>query len=1390
MKKIKVNKTLVLTEELQNTDEVEEETELTLETNAARTKKVQIQKKNLTEKHGLKPIIKKKPLEKGRQLRNTGNPDIPPQYPSNQELPVDDEDHDEDYVMENEQDVLYTPKPSVIDKEFEQLNKPDTIYEDAAMNRYVTEDEHVDNIMTPVPLVEQTKGEQQNEIDEGEYNHGNPKSSHFQGKIRRHRQSAFHMKDKTPLFENLDTRMSLNITASELYSIAPDYLSHVHKKTKTRLVLPNDNILTVNVNQSKLQEQDDLNATESNISWIDDSGDENDSDQVRESPILHSFNTLVKQSDPTISQPLIEFDVGLGNKTLKAKYDPGSNSSLIGRETATELGLKIEPFEATVVGINPGEQSIKGLIRTTIEINCHKLGITLLVHDTMERDTVLIGRAFQESHCFSIGYIDCHNRQNMIFKSGGRLHNFKMFNDEVVVEDDEGEISETIRELLEQPLQQSILTEKQKDYFINKLQPIKEVFQSPTGKPGRLKHFPPVRIHAKEHAPWRLKTIPLGDKKNIAVEILEKMIAEEQLEFAPTSAYRNPWFLLKKSSGGFRFLIDLRVLNSFVELEAGHPKDVREIILNISGRKYLTTLDISNAYFQLELDERDRDITAFVTPIGVLRFKVMPQGFKNLVSFFTNVLTKILREISTFTESFLDDIAILGPDAGLSVDDDTEMIKHLDNVVATLLLLHKHGLKINAEKLQIAMKEADFLGYRVDSTGATLLRKRVSAFREFPIPNTLPKLERFLGMTNYYRHLIPAYSEITSPLHKKVATTRKEQKRSLNLNEKEIKHFEYLKRCLVKEPIVVPLKKEHEVKLYTDASSLSWAGVLEATDNNGNAVVIDCVSGSFTNAQINYSIYEKEFSAICYSLEKLEMHILNYDKVIKVYCDNKAVVTLLNGSFTNGHLMNRVARWLSFLRNYHLEVAHIDGKVNLVADCLSRIEDPTSTPLLSINLTEDMEHFKSRMEINTNLTQISENDPKYGRFSLLGIRNYLTTAQIPQIYNNNNKIRRNFISKAQEFYLQDGTMYKRGAKGHFARQVIIDKAELERILRMTHEDRGHMKLQNLFQYINLMFFVPHLYVILQDYISSCHTCQIYDGNNTGRDPLYLNLPGGLFDKIVCDSVFIDDAWLVVARDEFSNWAEATVMTTLDGSKIADFIYREFICRFGQFRQLHSDNGSEWKNLFTSRLLEHYNIQLNFLIQFHPQGNGVVERNHVGLVNFLKKLPKNLNWKDYIDAALRVDRNTIKSTTGMSPHYLVYGYCGHSDLSLLYANPPENKNYTEEELFKFRFKQLQYREVQYNSAAKTAEIQRLRAKEYFDAKHEIDTPVEVGDLVLIWDRPHKNPMGAKMKKMKPKWSGPFRIKSKGDRIYRLEDLDGTELKRPFAREMMKLYIQRK
>lgn len=41
---------------------------------------------------------------------------------------------------------------------------------------------------------------------------------------------------------------------------------------------------------------------------------------------------------------------------------------------------------------------------------------------------------------------------------------------------------------------------------------------------------------------------------------------------------------------------------------------------------YFSSVDLRTVYWQIEVDKRDREKTAFITPDGLYEFKVMPFG--------------------------------------------------------------------------------------------------------------------------------------------------------------------------------------------------------------------------------------------------------------------------------------------------------------------------------------------------------------------------------------------------------------------------------------------------------------------------------------------------------------------------------------------------------------------------------------------------------------------------------------------------------------------------------------------------------------------------------------------------------------------------------------------
>ena len=49
----------------------------------------------------------------------------------------------------------------------------------------------------------------------------------------------------------------------------------------------------------------------------------------------------------------------------------------------------------------------------------------------------------------------------------------------------------------------------------------------------------------------------------------------------------------------------------------------------LAGAKWISTLDLLSGYWQVEMDEADKPITAFRTPEGHFEFNVMPFGLCN-----------------------------------------------------------------------------------------------------------------------------------------------------------------------------------------------------------------------------------------------------------------------------------------------------------------------------------------------------------------------------------------------------------------------------------------------------------------------------------------------------------------------------------------------------------------------------------------------------------------------------------------------------------------------------------------------------------------------------------------------------------------------------------------
>jgi len=71
--------------------------------------------------------------------------------------------------------------------------------------------------------------------------------------------------------------------------------------------------------------------------------------------------------------------------------------------------------------------------------------------------------------------------------------------------------------------------------------------------------------------------------------------------------------MIKKLNGTYRFYLDFRKLNSVSEKDAYPLPYMNAIQIDkLQSARYISTIDLSQAYFQIPLKRNSRELTAFI----------------------------------------------------------------------------------------------------------------------------------------------------------------------------------------------------------------------------------------------------------------------------------------------------------------------------------------------------------------------------------------------------------------------------------------------------------------------------------------------------------------------------------------------------------------------------------------------------------------------------------------------------------------------------------------------------------------------------------------------------------------------------------------------------------
>lgn len=366
----------------------------------------------------------------------------------------------------------------------------------------------------------------------------------------------------------------------------------------------------------------------------------------------------------------------------------------------------------------------------------------------------------------------------------------------------------------------------------------------------------------------------------------------------------------------------------------------------------------------------------------------------------------------------------------------------------------------------------------------------------------------------------------------------------------------------------------------------------------------------------------------------------------------------------------------------------------------------------------------------------------------------------------------NLRKACKKFTIHEGQLIFRG-RGKAGRRVIVDPNERIEIIQHIHAGStsnvrskalsGHFGRDNVLEKLRSRYF---WYTMTQDvstYVSQCETCQKnapqFDKNNSSMHPIPIS--ADVMKQVGIDLCQLPEVdgykYLIVCVDYFSKWSEAEPLKAKTAQNVADFLYR-LICRHGCFSIQINDQGREFVNDVSRELHRMCGVEQRITSAYHPQANGLVERQNrtikTALVKVLDGHPE--EWPYVIDGVLFAHRVSRHSSTKYSPFYLVYNREPVLPIELKFplAKEGDCNDAFDTPMFDAVFEQLlEIRKAVHMKVTGNIDEAQRRQKLSHDRRHNGKVTFGAGMKVLLKNLRRSDRKGGKFSHA---WNGPFTI----------------------------------
>ncbi|KAF0712350.1 Transposon Ty3-G Gag-Pol polyprotein, partial [Aphis craccivora] len=451
-------------------------------------------------------------------------------------------------------------------------------------------------------------------------------------------------------------------------------------------------------------------------------------------------------------------------------------------------------------------------------------------------------------------------------------------------------IVQPIKDKESKQISDTYLTIEQNDQLQGLLSCYEDIFSNPAAEIGKFPNLE-MEINLTEHKPFRCKPYRVTEPDRIFIrEQVDKWIANQVCRHS-NSPYGAPAFVIEQPfhvSTPKRVVIDYSRTINPVTIKDPFPIDqMDDMIKKLAGKKYISIVDIKQAFNNIRIKEEDVYKTALVTPDHHIEFTRVIFGLANAPAILARAVSEVYGHLQTIgLAKYYDDIG-----GGHDVFED-----HLDFLHKHFEATRKHKLKFTRQKCNFAVQKIKLLGRILDEDGDHPDPNKIKSVQRYETLDSIHEVRSFLEFANTLRRYIKNFAVISRPLSnilkKSCTDLKKSRNQPVTLNQEQQEAFFKMKLTLTSPPY-------------------EGIGACLSQIQDGETRIIEYASRTLKDAEKKYHSNELEVTAVHWAItEKFRLYLTG--KKFKLLTDSLLLTQLLI----------------------------LSGKLNNIADHLSRYPQP------------------------------------------------------------------------------------------------------------------------------------------------------------------------------------------------------------------------------------------------------------------------------------------------------------------------------------------------------------------------------------------------------------------------------------------------------------------